>query len=83
MRKRGNIAAEIPEGLKHALCALSFFRHRNDELPVYRKARTRRGRIATKEDRVNMARLARKEIGLARAAGWRGSIRQAAAEIWG
>ena len=62
-------------GLVDALCALAFYRHRHDTRQVYKTGR--RSTLRVKVNRADYVAVARKHIRRARAAGWRGSIRQA------
>lgn len=67
------VLAERP-GLKEALCALSFFRGRNESVSRYKKARTKRGKAQRVTHYPEAVRMARMYIGRARSKGWRGSI---------
>ena len=66
--------SEDDEGLQHALCALSFFRHRHDKRPQFKKPTRRRNQGKTVSQYREYVRIARDYIRLAREAGWRGSI---------
>ena len=68
--------AAMSSGLKHALCALSFFRARNQRAPRFAHA-TGAKRLQTVSRRADRARAARRHIALARKHGFRGSIRAA------
>jgi len=61
------------DGLKYAYCALSFFRGRHELKRRYRKARGRRRQELTSQYERSVY-MARHYIGLARAAGFRGSV---------
>jgi hypothetical protein len=66
-------------GLKFALCALSFFRRRNDRRPAFKTSNKRNmPTVSARGERVAMAR---KFIRRAREAGFRGSIRAAVGVI--
>jgi hypothetical protein len=64
-------------GLQDALCALSFFRHRHDKRPRFKKPTRRRNQEKMVSQYREYARIARDYIRLARQAGWRGSIIEA------
>ena len=61
-------------GLEKALCAVSFFRHRNDQVRRFRTGRRRHQRVT---NRSRCVQLARQYIQDARKLGWRGSITEA------
>ena len=63
--------------LKHALCALSFYRARNQRRKRFAHASKRHNAEKTVSQRARMVYLARKEIALAREHGWHGSVRAA------
>lgn len=65
------------EGLKYALCALSYFKSRHGKRPMFKAAKKRSNQarmVCLYEPHVYMAR---EYIRRARAAGWRGSVREA------
>ncbi|MGE0680018.1 MAG: hypothetical protein AB7P69_03770 [Candidatus Binatia bacterium] len=68
------IAIQLHPGLEDALCALSYYRHRHDREPLYKRSKS-----AVRL--VSHARLYRRQardyIRAARAKGFRGSIRAA------
>ena len=65
------------DGLKHALCALSFYRARHQQRKRFTRSSKPHNQVKTVGQRARMVYLARKEIALARDAGWRGSVKQA------
>jgi hypothetical protein len=67
----------LTEGLTHALCALSYFRHRHDRSPRYKKAKGARKQAITVGHYCEYIRVARDYIRQAREVGFRGSIPEA------
>lgn len=61
-------------GLQDALIALSFFRHRNDRVSRFMKAKKKHNQVQTKSTRREYVRTARDHIRKARELGWKGSI---------
>lgn len=74
------------EGLKYALCALSFFRTRNHPWPRFAHAKKPHNQLKTVNRREEWVRISRAYIAKARHESWRGSIRAACANgdhlIW-
>lgn len=68
-------------GAEAALCAFSFFRHRHDRAPLYKRANRRHHQRQTRALFADYVRLSRQYIKDARAAGFRGSFMQAAEEL--
>lgn len=64
--------APLDKGLEYALCALAFYRHRNDRRPMYRKSK--RTKVPMVSDRDRYAAMCRSYVRKARAFGWRGSV---------
>lgn len=66
---------DLDDGLKYALCALSFFRTRHRGKPRFKKSRRHVDSFVSvyKEN----VRMARRYVKMAREAGWRGSIVEA------
>lgn len=66
---------EFGSGLQSALCALSFFRHRHDSRPRYKKSR--RSNVPMVPVNREYVRVAREFISEARRKGFKGSIIEA------
>jgi hypothetical protein len=62
------------EGLKYALYALSFFRHRHDKRSRFKNPSRRRNKEKTVSVNREYVARAREYVKLAREHGWRGSI---------
>lgn len=62
----------MDEGFMYASCAMSFFRNRHVPKPLYKKSRRHAGKTVSQFR--ESVRMARHYIGLARAAGFRGSV---------
>jgi hypothetical protein len=73
--------AEGLTGAEAALCALSFFRHRHDHQPLYKRAKRRHHQRQTRALFSDYVQLSRQYIKQARAAGFRASFMQAAEEL--
>ena len=65
------------EGLRYALCALSFFRHRWDKVPRFKNASRRRNQEKKVSCYGEYVRVTRDYVRRAREAGWRGSVIEA------
>lgn len=63
-------------GLQYALCALSFFRHRHDRRPRFKRPKRSWNIRQTTSQASEYRSIARDFIGQARAAGFRGSVIQ-------
>jgi len=69
------------DGLKYALLALSYFRHRHDLVPRFKTGRRCHHLVPVNYRK--HATMARQYIQSARAAGFRGSIRDQAMAVFG
>lgn len=74
---------DIPDGLYYALLAVSFFRARNNLVPRFKKPKASMNVTQMVTRRYYSVQRARAYILLARQYGFRGSVREQAAAIWG
>lgn len=64
----------MDKGLMYAVMAVRAFQARHDQVPMYRHAKTKRGKAARRKAYTEEVRRARRFVKKARAAGFRGSV---------